>query len=93
MVEEVTVYRNRPCEAGREAALRRVGEVDWALFASGSAFRNLVALLDDPQALKRVKLASIGPKTTVVMRELGFEPTVEAIESTLESLVEALLPR
>jgi len=35
-------------------------------------------------------LASIGPVTTATMRQLGWEPTVEAKEATIPGLVEAL---
>lgn len=88
LVEEVVVYVTRP-GAGSLGAIAG-GRLDWALFASGSAFRNLVAMLEDPAMLHGVKLASIGPKTSDVIRELGFEVAVEATESTLEGLVAAL---
>jgi uroporphyrinogen III methyltransferase/synthase len=90
LVEEVVVYVNRP-GVGSLGAIAG-GRLDWALFASGSAFRNLVAMLEDPAMLHGVKLVSIGPKTSEVMRQLGFEPAVEATESTLEGLVAALTP-
>jgi uroporphyrinogen-III synthase len=35
-------------------------------------------------------LASIGPVTSATMRELGWEPTVEAEQSTIASLLDAL---
>jgi uroporphyrinogen III methyltransferase/synthase len=88
LVEEVVVYVNRP-GTGSLGAIAG-GPLDWALFASGSAFRNLVAMLEDPAMLRGVKLASIGPKTSDVIRQLGFEVAVEATESTLEGLVAAL---
>jgi uroporphyrinogen-III synthase len=47
-------------------------------------------MLEDPAMLHGVKLASIGPKTSDVIRQLGFEVAVEATESTLEGLVAAL---
>jgi uroporphyrinogen III methyltransferase/synthase len=91
VVEEIVVYTNRPCAQGEGAiAALEAGEVDWALFASGSAFRNLVAVMHDPASLKHVKLASIGPKTSQVIQEAGFEVAVEAAESTLEGLVAAI---
>jgi uroporphyrinogen-III synthase len=51
----------------------------------------MVAMLEDPGMLHGVKLASIGPKTSDVMRQLGFEVAAEASESTLEGLVAALV--
>lgn len=94
MVEEVVVYANRPC-AATQAAVEAIaqGRVDWALFASGSAFRNLLAALPAPEALRRVKLASIGPKTSAVIRDEGFDVAVEAATSTMDGLVKALSER
>jgi uroporphyrinogen-III synthase len=38
-----------------------------------------------------VVLASIGPVTTQKMREIGWEPTVEARESTIAGLVREIV--
>jgi uroporphyrinogen-III synthase len=91
VIEEVVVYTNRPDERAAEVAdALAEGRIGWALFASGSAFRHLVAALPDPGVLRRVRLASIGPKTSAVIRDLGFEVAVEAETWTLEGLVEAI---
>lgn len=65
---------------------------DAITFTSGSTATNLVALLD-AGTLKipdGVVLASIGPITSQVMRNLNLEPNIEAIESTIAALVAAL---
>jgi uroporphyrinogen III methyltransferase/synthase len=91
VIEEVVVYTNRPDERAAEVADElAAGHIGWALFASGSAFRHLVSALPDPGVLRRVRLASIGPKTSAVIRDLGFEVAVEAETWTLEGLVEAI---
>ncbi|MFN3431477.1 MAG: uroporphyrinogen-III synthase [Candidatus Sericytochromatia bacterium] len=91
VVEEVVVYTNRPDERVAEVAGElAAGRIGWALFASGSAFRHLLAALPDPGVLRGVKLASIGPKTSAVIRQLGFEVAVEATVMTIEGLVEAV---
>ncbi len=67
---------------------------DAITFTSASTARNFVALLDRANVPipEGTVLASIGPITSQAMRELCLEPTVEAREATLASLVAALLP-
>ncbi len=66
---------------------------DAITFTSASTARNLATLLDSASLTipKSVVLASIGPITSQAMRELNLEPTVEASEATIPSLVEALI--
>jgi uroporphyrinogen-III synthase len=61
-------------------------------FTSASTARNLVALLQEAGLVlpANVVLASIGPITSQSLREAGYEPTVEAGESTIPALLEAL---
>ena len=76
------------------AQIRR-GEVDAVTFTSGSTVRNFLTLLEsqglDPTAvMERLAVASIGPVTTEALRNRGFEPDVEATESTMPSLAAAV---
>ncbi len=66
---------------------------DAITFTSASTAQNLHALLEAAEVRipEGTVLASIGPITSQAMRELGMEPTVEAKEATIASLVEALL--
>lgn len=38
----------------------------------------------------RVSLVSIGPKTSQTIREWGYEPDAEAMEHTLEGMLDAV---
>ena len=61
---------------------------DWLTFASASAvrfFHGAAGTLDGP------RLASIGPVTSAALRELGYEPDVEAADHTPAGLVAALV--
>jgi len=86
-VEPLVLYRTvieRLDDDAREAALG----ADFATFASASAarfFHEAAGTLDGP------RLVSIGPATSAAIRELGFEPHVEAVEHTPEGLVDAVL--
>jgi uroporphyrinogen-III synthase len=74
------------------AAFRGPRPPDAIPFTSASAAQNLQALLDaagvslPPETM----LASIGPVTSLAMREMGWKPAVEASEATLDALVQAL---
>lgn len=92
---EVTVveaYRNIcPPQAAKDAP--RVFDEplpDWVLFASPSAFHNLLLLIG-PETLANVRLASIGPTTSAAISSHGLYVAVEAQEQTVESLVNALV--
>lgn len=64
-----------------------------ATFTSASTANNLASLLREAglQLPKQIVRASIGPITSRAMLDLGWAPTVEARESTVPSLVEALV--
>jgi uroporphyrinogen-III synthase len=66
--------------------------LDAITFTSASTVRNLAALLDQAGMAIPVDvvLASIGPITSEVLRELGYRPTVEAAEATIPALVQSL---
>jgi len=66
---------------------------DLITFTSSSTARNLIALLEAAglQLPPAITLASIGPITSTTLRELGLPPSLEAAESTIPSLVEAII--
>lgn len=65
---------------------------DAITFTSASTARNLTALLEKAGLIlpANIVLASIGPITSETLRETGYEPTVEAAESTIPALIQAL---
>lgn len=96
---EVTVaeaYANRIPDGSLAAAAALFAEggnlPDAVTFTSASTAVNLAALLDAarlhlPEAVVR---ASIGPVTSRALRELGLPPHIEAAESTIPALVDAI---
>lgn len=93
---EVTIaaaYANRT-PAGTVAALQHAFAEGFEAitFTSSSTARNLVALVEGAglKISADVVLASIGPVTSATLRELGYEPTLEAREATVAALVEAV---
>jgi uroporphyrinogen III methyltransferase/synthase len=86
-VDVLALYRTiaEPLEAdARLAAL----DADYATFTSASSvrfFHVAAGTLEGP------RLVSIGPATSAALRELGYEPDVEASDHTPDGLVAALL--
>jgi uroporphyrinogen-III synthase len=65
---------------------------DAITFTSASTARNLCALLEAANLTlpPGITLASIGPITSQTLRDLGHEPTIEAPEPTIPSLIQAI---
>jgi uroporphyrinogen III methyltransferase/synthase len=92
-VHEVILYVAAPPDAPEPEPLRRLraGEVDVVTFASSSAVKNLLKLLNgDTAPLKKPLIACIGPITARTAREAGLEVGVESKEHTIPGLVAAL---
>jgi uroporphyrinogen III methyltransferase / synthase len=86
-VDVVVLYRTVAEPLSEDARAVALG-ADWATFTSASSVRNFRAAagtLDGP------RLASIGPVTSAALRELGYEPSLEAIDHTPDGLVAALV--
>jgi len=80
------------------ASAANIEAADYATFTSGSTARQLATLLDEgdtsgrplAERLAGVRLCSIGPVTSSVLRELGLPVAVEAGEYTVPGLVAAI---
>ncbi|MCC6124427.1 MAG: uroporphyrinogen-III C-methyltransferase [Pirellulales bacterium] len=92
-VEQVVAYSSIDVERPDEAVAARLaaGGIDWITVSSSSIARSLAKLFGEN--LRRTKLASISPVTSATLRELGFEPAVEARQFTAIGLAEAILER
>lgn len=93
-VDQVVAYRTVTPERMAEHAkeLLAFGTLDAATFTGSSTVRNLVSLLDgDPQPIRGLLVASIGPATSRTAKELGLQVDVEAREHTIPGLVQSLV--
>ncbi len=95
-VDVVCVYRTQPA-APDPAVVERLqaGTVDAVTFTSGAIARGFVSALlaaglDAGQVLGHLSVVSIGPVTSDAIREMGYVVDVEAAESTMGSLVDAI---
>lgn len=89
-VEQVVAYSSRDVAHADPEILQRLraGEIDWVTVTSSAIARSLVTMFRDD--LLRCRLASISPLTSATLRELGFEPSVEATQYTIPGLIAAL---
>ena len=93
-VDELTLYRAAvPVDPDLEGLRRlREGGIDVVTFASSSAVRHLIEMLDgDVTPLRSVRIAAIGPVTAQAVRASGLEVWVEAGEYTIAGLVAAIV--
>ena len=90
-VDSVAAYRSADVEEPDPdvAAALAAGEIGWVAITSSSVARSLAKLYGD--ALRRARFATIGPLASAALRDLGFEPAVEAAPQTTAGLVDAIL--
>lgn len=92
-VHVVEAYRNAPPEGVAERA-RQVFSTrpppDWVTFTSSSAVENLVKFVGG-DALKNVRIATIGPITSQSVSKHGLRVAAEPAEHTVAGLVAAMV--
>jgi uroporphyrinogen III methyltransferase/synthase len=90
-VEQVVVYASRDVTVPdpEVAAALAAGRIDWVTVSSSAIARALVALYG--VSLRNSRLVSISPITSETLRQLGYEPAVEAEHYTTDGMVEAMI--
>lgn len=92
-VDVVEAYRALPPAELPERARRlfaNTSRPDWVTFTSSSTVRHLVEAIG-VEALRPVRIASIGPITSATVRRYGLEVAAEARVYTVDGLVEAIV--
>ena len=92
VVDRVELYRSVPDGTGAALVRDRLlhGHADLATFTSASSVKNFVAAVGS-DAASRLPAASIGPITTQAAREAGLSVEIEAAQSTIAGLVDAIV--
>ncbi len=90
-VDQIVVYRSQDVEVPAPETQSRLaaGEIDWVTVTSSAIARALAKMFGED--LRKARLASLSPITSATLRELGFEPSIEAASHTMQGLVDALL--
>jgi uroporphyrinogen III methyltransferase/synthase len=91
IVERIHLYRSVPDGDGASEIRARLlsGDVDLVTFTSASAVRAFVDAVG-ADAATRIPCASIGPITSDAAREAGMTVSIEATQSTIPGLVDAI---
>jgi len=92
-VYQVTAYRTVAVKDADSPGKRMLlkGEIGVITFTSASTVNNLVAVLGrDWEAIKKAKLACIGPNTAAALAQKGLKPDIVAREHTIQGLAEAI---
>jgi uroporphyrinogen III methyltransferase/synthase len=91
-VQDIPIYRSIPDATGAMAAREalEVGSVDLVTFTSSSTVRYFVESVG-LDAARRARIVSMGPITSETARTLGLQVAVEARDSTIDSLVDAVI--
>jgi uroporphyrinogen III methyltransferase/synthase len=90
-VDRLVIYRSAPDGEGAGVLRQRLqeGAADLVTFTSASAVQAFVAAVGEDVAT-RLPAASIGPITTAAARTAGFDVQLEADQSTIAGLVDAI---
>jgi uroporphyrinogen III methyltransferase/synthase len=91
IADQIVVYSSQDVQTPEDDAATRLveGNIDWITVTSSAIARSLVRMFGDD--LRHSRLASLSPLTSNTLRELGFEPTIEAKIHSMDGLVESLL--
>lgn len=89
-VEQVVFYESADVLEAEPQVVSALaeGKINWTTVTSSAIARSLARLFG--KALSKTRLASISPVTSDTLRELGYEPTVEAPEATMDGLLQAI---
>ena len=92
LVDRVEIYRSVPDGRGAAELRERLlaGAADLVTFTSASSVTNFIAAVG-ADAAARVSVASIGPITTRAARDAGLAVDIEASQSTIDGLVDAII--
>ena len=91
IVDQIVVYRSQDVERPDSDVATRLaeGDIHWITVTSSAIARSLVQMFGDD--LRQSRLASLSPITSNTLRELGFEPAIEAKVHNMVGLIDALL--
>jgi uroporphyrinogen III methyltransferase / synthase len=95
IVDDVPVYRtvSEPETPTAASESLKAEGADWVTFTSGSTVEHFHQRFDLSDLMKRhprMRVASIGPETSRILRAMGIEPVVEADPHTVSGLVEGI---
>ena len=95
IVDDIAVYRTVPeTDDGSTGEKIETAGADWLTFTSGSTVENFHARFDLRKLLQKfpkMKVASIGPETSKILKALNVPIAVEAKDHTVDGVVDAII--
>jgi uroporphyrinogen-III synthase len=90
-VTQIVVYQSEDVDQPQPEvkAWLKAGRIDWTTVTSSAIARSLVRLFGPD--LRRTRLASISPVTSETLREMGYPPSAEATQYTMDGVVAAIV--
>jgi uroporphyrinogen III methyltransferase/synthase len=90
-VEQIVAYTNADVSRADPQIVEALANrrIDWVTVTSSTIARSLVRLFRED--LRRSRLASISPVTSAALHKLGYPPTAEAAEYTMDGIVACIL--
>ncbi len=90
-VTEIVTYQSSDVSEVSSEVQRQIegSGFDWVIITSSAIARSTSQLV--PEAMKSSNIVSISPITSGVIRELGYDVTVEAKVYTMDGIVQAIL--
>jgi len=91
IVEEIHIYKAELADQNKQALIELLSrnQIDLITFTSSSTVRNFIELAGE-FPWQKIPVACIGPITAETLRDYGIEPAMEAVEFTMQGLVEAI---
>ena len=83
-------YKNIPCNTTKENIIDTIKGATHITFFSGSSAENFFKTLGDDSLLKGIKVISIGPSTTLKIREFSQIPVIECKVYTGDEILKNL---
>ena len=91
IVEQIVVYTSQDIVTPDAEIAQALAQetIDWITVTSSAIAGSLASMFGE--SLRKAKLASISPITSERLRELGYSPSVEATEYTMEGVAQAIV--
>jgi uroporphyrinogen III methyltransferase/synthase len=87
-IKQVSIYTAKKIEDNPKEIIKI--DLDWIVFASSFAVECFFKDFKPKDISKKVKIASIGPITSNILKKFSIKPSVEAEEHTIDGLIEAM---
>lgn len=87
-VRQFSIYTAEKIRSNPKKIIKN--DIDWITFAGSFAVERFFEDFRPKDISKKIKIASIGPRVSGILKKFGIKPTVEAVEHTIDGLIGAM---